>query len=92
MASTVVDTRRMGQGQLSFFRIGVVPRAHVESVFDSVKLRFNNGGPTLPPAITDTTTGGQVSRRYRPPYCHVRSINQSVDGRRRRHHYHRRRG
>ena len=61
MASTVVDTRRMIQGQLSFFRIGVVPRAHVESVFNYVKARFDNDGPTLPPSITDTTTGGQVS-------------------------------
>ena len=46
--------------RLSFFRIGVVPRAHVESVFNYVKARFDNEGPTLPPSITDTTTGGQV--------------------------------
>ncbi|KAK7099659.1 uncharacterized protein [Littorina saxatilis] len=60
MASTVVDTRRMTQGQLSFFRIGVVPRQRVEAIFDYVRTRFNNEGSTLPPSIT-ATGGGQVN-------------------------------
>lgn len=57
IASTVVDTRRMNQGQLSFFRIGVVPRAHVEALFERIKSCFDeNGATTIPAAVTNNTT------------------------------------
>lgn len=62
MASTVVDTRRMTQGQLSFFRIGVVPRARVEALFEQVRTVFNNNGPTIPASVA--TTGGQVNEAF----------------------------
>ncbi|XP_076441112.1 uncharacterized protein LOC143280361 [Babylonia areolata] len=58
MASTVVDTRRMDQGHLTFFRIGVVPRARVEAIFDYVRTRFNQQGATLPPSVGRPPSGG----------------------------------
>ena len=65
MASTVVDTRKMRDGQLAFFRIGVVPRAHVEYVFNYVRARFDNNGVKLPPSITTDIEGGKVTFYYR---------------------------
>lgn len=39
MASTVVDCRRINDGVLGFFRIGVVPKSHVEKLFQNVQAR-----------------------------------------------------
>ncbi|KAL8590450.1 hypothetical protein ACOMHN_011663 [Nucella lapillus] len=63
MASTVVDTRQMSKGTLNFFRIGVVPRARVEAIFESVRVRFNEKGSTLPPSVGQTT-GGEENQAF----------------------------
>ncbi|XP_050402013.1 uncharacterized protein LOC126818585 [Patella vulgata] len=38
-ASTVVDCRKIEEGKLGFFRIGIVPRSRVEELFEKVQRR-----------------------------------------------------
>ena len=61
MASTVVDCRKLtSESTLAFFRIGVVPRSQVETMFAKVKAFYNGG--SVPPTMSDT---GHVNPAFR---------------------------
>ncbi|CAH1265558.1 YRDC [Branchiostoma lanceolatum] len=44
VASTVVNCAKIDEGELGFFRVGIVPRAQVIGIFDSVRRRHGRSG------------------------------------------------
>ena len=51
-ASTVVDCRNAQSGNLGFFRIGIIKRTYVESVFQRVLNKHRSKTTGIPPAIS----------------------------------------
>lgn len=73
MASTVVDCRNLSDGRVAFFRIGVVPRSHVEGII--AKVRAYHDGSVLPAISKNLNTGEDNAafevRRHLNDYVYV---------------------